>query len=144
MAEASGWLGGDDVELAGGGVDEEAVDLDEFGEEGVVADHFDGGFDAVGGGGEAGEPGAEVDAGVGESAEGGFVDASFAGLAEDGFVAHAGDAAVVVADDVYFLCAQGVDGDEDGAHDGAEGGGDDGAGDLDEFGVTVFEIHGLG
>ncbi len=73
-----------------------------------------------------------------------FVDSGGAGLLEDLLVAHAGHAAVVVADDVDFFRAQGVDGDEDGTHDGAEGGGDDGAGDFDDLGVAVFEVHGLG
>ena len=135
---------GDEVELAGVGVDEQAVDGDVFGDERVVLDHGDGGADAGGRGVESSEPGLKVDAGVGEGGEGGVWDAGVAGVLEDFVVGHAGNAAVVVADDENFFSAERVDGHEDGAHDGAERSGDDGAGDFDDFGVAVFEVHGLG
>ncbi len=137
-------LGGEEVEVAGGGIHEESVDLDVRRHEGVMADHADGGVDAFGGGCEAGEPGLEIDAGVPEGIEGGIADAGGAGLLNDFVVSHAGHAAVMVADDVDFFSAEGVDGDEDGAHDGAEGGGDDGTGDFDNFGIAIFEVHGFG
>lgn len=135
---------GEDVEFAGIGGDDHAVDADVGGEEGVVADDFDGFADAGGGSIEADEPGFEVDAGVFKGSKGVVGDAAGAGFFDDVGAGKAGHAAAVVADDADIVDVEVIDSDEDGAHDRSEGVGNHGAGGFEDFDVALAEIHGLG
>ena len=134
----------DQVELAGGRVDDQAVYRDVFGHQRVAADGTDGVAYAVVHVVEAFQPAVQVDAGTAQRADGVGADAAFLCVGQNAGRVDGAHAAVVVGNDAHFFGAQFVHGHQQAAHHRTPLVGDQCAGILDQLGVAVFQAHGLG
>ena len=140
LQDASG-SGPDLLQLAGGGVDDEAADGDGFRDQGVVHDRRDGFPDGSLGVMETFQPVLQVDAGMAERVERLVRDAFFVHQVMEMGKTHVAGAAGGMVHDHDLFHAEFVDRHDQAAERRIERGEDEAAGVLDDFRVAVFQAQ---
>src|SRR5690606_10805212 len=131
----------DNIQFSSCRIDHQAMDRNIRIQQWMVANHVDtvgdAFFDII----EAAEPAFQINSRILHHLDGFLIHASFFNLLEHFMWFNIRHAAIVMPDNIDFVCIQFIYGYQQTAHNAAEWVIDDSTGTFDDFNVTIFKVH---